>query len=179
MIDVELTRSIKNWTLRENFLRVVWASIYPIWRFSPRVFWKWRVFLLKCFGAEIGYGVRIHPTVRVSIPWNICIGNYVAIGDYAILYSLGKIQIGDRTTLSQHSYVCAGTHNYRSPAFELLKSSVTIGNDVWICAKAFIGPNCNVSDNSILAAGAVLLRDMPNDVIYAGNPARHYKSREN
>ena len=176
-LDVVANRRARKWTVREQCGRILWAVVYPSFRLSPRILWAWRRALLRAFGAEIGRQVHIHPTVRVAIPWNLSVGDLSAIGDGVRLYNLGRIQIGKNTTVSQGAHLCAGTHDYRLSDLPLLKLPIHIGDNVWICADAFVGPGVTVADFAILGARAVVVRDVPQAGILAGNPARLLKHR--
>lgn len=109
------------------------------------------------------------------MPWNLDIGPSSAVGEYAILYALGKITIGPRTTISQYAHLCAGSHDYTDPVRPLVKSSISVGSDAWICADAFIGPDVTVGSNAIVGARAVAMKDVPENHIVIGNPARMLK----
>lgn len=178
MLNVAQNRKNKKWTRREQAQRVLWALTVPLFKFSPRPFWRWRCFLLRCYGAQIGSEVHIYPSVQIAIPWNLVIGDQAAIGDCAKLYALGKITIGARSTISQGAHVCAGTHDIADPARPLLKPPITIGNDVWICADAFIGPGIVVADGAIVAARAVAVKNVALREVVAGNPARRVRFLE-
>ena len=60
--------------------RVLWGLVRISFRLSPTPLHGWRNFLLRCLGARIGRGVRIHPSVRVMFPWNLTISDHVVIG---------------------------------------------------------------------------------------------------
>jgi putative colanic acid biosynthesis acetyltransferase WcaF len=104
-------------------------------------------------------------------------GDYSTIADGVDVYNLGPITVGSHTTISQGTYLCAGTHDYTKPGLPLLKPPIAIGNGVWVCAQAFVGPGVTVGDNSIVGARAVVTKDVPEGVIVAGNPARVVKAR--
>jgi putative colanic acid biosynthesis acetyltransferase WcaF len=176
-IDILHNRAAAKWTFREKVGRVLWATLRPCFRFSPRPIWGWRCGLLRLFGATIGRHVHIHPSVVVAIPWNLSVGDLTAIGDGAKVYNLGFIRIGQRSTISQGAHLCAGTHDYRHKDFPLVKSPITVGDDVWICADAFLGPGVTIADMAIVAARAVVMRDVPRAAIVAGNPAVTVKTR--
>jgi putative colanic acid biosynthesis acetyltransferase WcaF len=133
--------------------------------------------MLRLFGAEIGRHVHIYPTVRVTIPWNIKIGDYSAIGDQVLLYSLGYITLGDRVTISHQAQLCGGTHDYTTPELTLLKPPITVCDGVWICANAFVGPGVRIEKDAIVGACAVVLRDVAAGMIVQGNPAVPLKPR--
>lgn len=158
--------------------RVAWALVHPAFAFSPRPLWGWRRAMLRAFGATVGREVQVHPTVRITIPWNLSIGDDSAVGDGVILYALGPTAIGARTTISQGAHLCAGTHDWRDPTMPLIKPPVSIGSDAWICADAFVGPGVTVGDAAILGARAVVMKDVGSGVIVAGNPARPIGTRK-
>lgn len=176
-INVKSNRNAQKWTGREQLGRFCWGIATPLFRLSPRPFWGWRRFLLRVFGARVGWDVRVHPTVRIIMPWNINFGAQCAVGDRAILYALGQITIGDRATISQGAHLCAGTHDWRDPAFTLVKSPIDVAADAWICADAFVGPNVKVGEGAIIGARAVVTKSVASGAILAGNPAREIGKR--
>jgi putative colanic acid biosynthesis acetyltransferase WcaF len=171
-LDIVANRHAPKWSRREQAARVLWDIAMPLFRFSPRPFWGWRRVLLRAFGAKVEAGVHVFPTVRIAIPWNLRLGAQCAVGDHAILYTLGPVSIGARATVSQFAHICAGTHEWRDPAMPLLKPPVAIGPDAWVCADAFIGPGVVVGARAIVAARAVVVKDVAPDMIVGGNPAR-------
>lgn len=172
MVDVSSNRASRKWTRREQIGRIAWALATPLFSLAPRPFWAWRRVLLRLFGAKVGKQAHVYPSVRIEIPWNLTLGDFCAVGDRAILYALGPISIGARTTISQGAHLCAGTHDWRDAARPLLKPPVSIGNDAWVCADAFIGPGVTVGDGAIVGARGVVTRDVPANSTVAGNPAR-------
>jgi putative colanic acid biosynthesis acetyltransferase WcaF len=149
----------------------------PFFSLSPRIAWGWRRFLLRVAGAKVGVGAHIYPSSRITIPWNLNIGNNAAIGDRTNLYALGPISIGNRATVSQGVHLCAGSHDYKDCSMPLIKGSIDISSDVWICADAFIGPNVFIGERAVVGARAVVMKDVVANVVVAGNPARIIKSR--
>lgn len=169
-VDVTTNRAVSSWSNREKLGRVFWAAVHPFFRLSPRPLWGWRRWLLRRFGAQIGAEVHIYPTARIAIPWHLRIGDHAAVGDRAILYALGRIDIGRRATVSQNAHLCAGTHAWREPARPLVKAPITIGADAWVCADAFVGPGVQIGAGAVLGARGVAMRDLAPGHIGAGNP---------
>jgi putative colanic acid biosynthesis acetyltransferase WcaF len=178
MIDVKSNRENVKWRLRVQVARVAWALVQPLFRLSPRPLWGWRRAILKLFSAEVGAQAHIYPTVRITMPWNVRIGDYAAIGDRTILYALGSINIGDRVTISQGTHLCAGTHDWRRADMPLLKPPIHISDDAWICADAFIGPGVTIGAFAIVGARSVVTKDVLPSSIVVGNPARQIKTRD-
>ena len=120
----------------------------------------------------MGKHVHIHPSVRVFIPWNLQIGDWSSIGFDALIYSLGTVKIGCKVTVSQRAHLCAGSHDFRDSAMPLLKLPITIGDEAWICADAFVGPGVEVGHSAVVGARAVVVRNVDAGAIVGGNPAK-------
>ena len=176
-LNIEAARQARPYTRREYVGRISWTLATPFFRCSPRVLFGWRRFLLRCFGARVGRGVHVDPSVRIAIPWNLELEDDVGIGAHVWLYSLGPIRIGKRATVSHRAHLCAGTHDYTDPALPLLRTGLVIGEDAWICSDAFVGPGVTVGDGAVVGAAAVAMRDVAPWVVVAGNPAREVKPR--
>lgn len=176
-VNVAANRTARKWTRRENFGRILWTLVQPLFSLSPRPLWGWRRMLLRLFGATIGQGVHVFPTVRITIPWNLKLSDNCAVGDRAILYALGPITVGARATISQGAHLCAGSHDWRKSDMPLTKPEITVGEDCWIAADAFVGPDVTIGPATILGARAVAMRNLPADVIAVGNPAQIVSTR--
>lgn len=176
-LDITANRAARKWSRREQAGRVLWALAWPLFRLSPRPFWGWRRGMLRLFGARVGREVHVYPTVRIMIPWNLDLGAAGTIGDRVILYALGPITIGERSTVSQGAHLCAGTHELDDPARPLLKLPIRIGADTWVCADAFVGPNVTVGRGAVVGARAVVVKDVADQSVVAGNPARLIRTR--
>lgn len=177
MLDIEKNRRARKWSRAEQVGRVLWALASPLFTLSPRPFWKWRASLLRCFGAKVGKNVHIYPSVCISIPWNVTVGDNSAVGSRVILYALGPINIGAEVTISQGAHLCAGTHDYRDSSMPLIKAAIDVSDGVWICADAFVGPKVSIGSMAIVGARAVVMRNVPSNEIVVGNPARSVGSR--
>jgi putative colanic acid biosynthesis acetyltransferase WcaF len=172
LLNIKDNKAARKWTRYELLLRVLWALVHPLFRYSPRIFWSWRIAILRMFGASIGSDVHIHPTAMVTLPWNLVIGSEASVGDRAILYNLGLISIGAGATISQGAHLCAGTHDYLRADLPLLKLPITIGEGAWICADGFVGPGVKIGAYAIVGARAVTMRDVDDWSIIVGNPAK-------
>jgi putative colanic acid biosynthesis acetyltransferase WcaF len=149
-----------------------------LFRPSFHNWYGWRRLLLRAFGAEIGAGVRIRPSVWVEMPWNLRVGDRTVVGDQAILYSLGRISVGRDVTISQLAHLCAGTHDHTSRSFPLLCLPITIDDGAWIAADAFVGPGVSVGARAVVGARSSAFKDVPPDAIVGGTPAKFIKVRE-
>jgi putative colanic acid biosynthesis acetyltransferase WcaF len=170
-------RSVQKYTTDEQIRRVLWGFGKLFFRFSPRPCFGWRRTVLRCFGASVGKHVNLYPSTRIYFPWNLTVGDWSAIGEDALIYNLGPVTLGQKVTVSHRAHLCAGTHDYTQPELPLLKPPIVIGDQAWICADAFIGPNVRVGNGAVVGAGSVVTKDVPDWTVVAGNPAREIKKR--
>ena len=172
-------RHTSSYSLQEKIWRLLWAIAQAtFFRYSFHTWNKWRIFLLKSYGADIDYSCIIRRTVKVECPWNLKMGQNSCLGDCVIVYCLGKITIGDRVSISQYAHLCAGTHDYNDIDMPLLRLPITINDDVWLAADSFVGPNVVIGEGAILGARAVAMRDLDSWTIYSGNPAIIKRTRD-
>ncbi len=164
----------RSWYPRKLAWAWVWALLY---RPSPRPLRKFRVWLLRLFGARVHWSVNLRPSSRVWHPWLLRMDHDSCLADGVTIYNLGPVSVGAHTVISQDAYVCAGTHDYTKCNLPLQRPPITIGSGVWICAKAFLGPGISVGDNAIIGACAVVSKDVPAGMIVAGNPAKVVRPR--
>lgn len=176
-LNIGQNRSLAKYSKKEMMLRVLWGLCSPLFHYSPRPLFRWRCFLLKAFGARIGRHVHIYNSATIYMPWNLIIGDWSSIGEYAFIYNLGKITIGSKATISHRVHLCAGTHDYTSPALPLIKPPINIGSQCWICADSFIGPDVTINEGSVVGARAVVTKNVAPWTIVAGNPAVFIKQR--
>jgi putative colanic acid biosynthesis acetyltransferase WcaF len=177
-LDIGQNRSAQKYSRKEMAWRVLWMAGQWLIRLSPRPAFGWRRGVLRLFGAEVGPNVNVYPSTRIYFPWNLRVGAWSAIGEDVLIYNLGPVTIGERATISHRAHVCAGTHDYRSPDLPLLKPPISIGDQAWVCADAFVGPGITVGEGAIVGAGAVAMRDVEPWMIVSGNPAQPVKRRE-
>ena len=144
---------------------------------SPQIMFGWRRFLLRCFGAKIGKKVLIRPSVKTTYPWNLSIGDYSWIGDEVVLYSLGEIEIGEHTVISQRSYICTASHKYNVPEFSIYSEKVSVGAQCWLATDVYVAPGLTIEDGVVVGARSTVLSDLKGYKVYAGSPVRYIKDR--
>jgi putative colanic acid biosynthesis acetyltransferase WcaF len=154
MLNVEQNRRARKYSSGEIVRRVLWTFAQLFFRLSPRTCFGWRRFLLRCFGARIGRSVHVYPSATIYFHWNLEAGDQSAIGEGALIYNLGRVTLGARVVISHGAHVCAGTHDHTKSDFPLLRPPITIDQDAWICADAFVGPGVTIGEGAVVGARA-------------------------
>lgn len=154
------------------YVQLWWFVQSSLFALSPQVMYRWRVWLLRLFGAKIGKGVIIRPSVRITYPWKLTVGDFCHIGDHVELYSLGEIEIGDCAVVSQRSYICTGSHDYRSPTFDIYAKKIVIESEAWIATDVFVAPGIRIGHGAVVGARSSVFNDVPPRSICIGSPAK-------
>jgi len=148
-----------------------------LFRYSPRTFHSFRVFLLRLFRADIPSLAFIYPSVKVWLPRNLSMGHGSCLGDNVSVYNIAKVTIGRNSTVSQESILCTAGHDYRSPGFDLFSAEIVIGDDVWLTMRCFVSPGCTILDGSVLLPCSCLTKSTVTNGVYGGVPASLVKYR--
>ncbi len=154
-----------------------WIVELTLFRLSPQFMYGWRRWLLRRFGAQVGENVIIRPTVKITYPWKVSIGDYSWIGDDVCLYSLGEIEIGKNVVVSQRSYLCTGSHNYQCTSFDIFAQKIVIDDEVWVASDVYIAPGLRIGRGAVVGARSSVFSDLPEGMICIGNPAKPIKKR--
>ena len=140
-------------------------------------FSKIKVFILKCFGANIGIGVIIKHGVNIKYPWLLQIGNHVWIGENVWIDNLAQVTIEDHVCISQGAMLLCGNHNYKKTTFDLMVNEIILEEGVWIGAKSVVCPGVTCKTHAILSVGSIANIDLEPYTIYQGNPAKKIRNR--
>jgi len=159
------------------WLEAIWLFVQPLSLSSHLPGSRWRVSLLRLFGAEIGHGVTVKPGVTVKFPWRLKIGNYSWIGENTWLDNLAEIRIGDHCCLSQGVYLCTGSHDWSRSSFNLMVKPIILQDQVWLAARSVVGPGVIVGAGAVLSLGSIATRDLAAWHIHHGSPAVPVKPR--
>jgi len=166
------------WPGSNRLTRVLWEFCWFLFcAWTPKPLNEWRLFWLRVFDAKIDGKPFVHQRARIAIPWNLTLHDRACLGDRANAYSLGEIEIGARATVAQEAYLSTGTHDFARTDLPLVTAKITIGEDAFVGARAFVMPGITVGPRSIIGACSVVTRDVPADVIAAGNPCQVLRPR--
>jgi putative colanic acid biosynthesis acetyltransferase WcaF len=178
---VDLSKYDNSWFNpgRGLLIRTTWYFINAIFLQNPlNPSSKLKISLLKLFGARVGSGVVLKPSINIKYPWNLELGDFAWIGEGAWFDSLGLIKIGENCCISQGVYFCTGSHNWTDPTFGLVVKPITVEAGVWVGARAIILPGVTLRSHSVIAGGSVVAADTLPNMIYRGNPAESFRARK-
>jgi maltose O-acetyltransferase len=154
----------------------------------------WRIAILKLIPGRLGCAARnlllpyrngkcvtVWDHVHIEGARGIVMGDHVSVNRYSILHGAGRIQIGSHVQIGPRVTIYSQNHRFDNP-FEPIDGQgyelrpVTICDDVWIAAGATILPGVTIGSHSVVAAGSVVVADVPARSLVAGVPARVVRS---
>lgn len=136
-----------------------------------------KVWLLRRFGAKVGQGVVIKPSVNIKYPWKLEIGDHSWIGEGVWIDNLACVEIGRHVCLSQGAMLLCGNHNYKKENFDLIAAPITLEDGVWIGARAVVCPGLRCRSHAVLSVGSVATSDLEAYSVYGGVPAQYLRQR--
>ena len=137
-----------------------------------------KVGLLRLFGAKVGKGVNIKPSVNIKYPWKLQIGDYVWIGENSWIDNLDEVTIGSNSCISQGAMLLCGNHNFKTPGFDLMVKPIVLNEGAWVGAFSIVAPGVTLKSHAVLAVNSVATRDLDEYSIYQGNPSIKVKERQ-
>ncbi|EDM26048.1 transferase hexapeptide repeat [Lentisphaera araneosa HTCC2155] len=133
---------------------------------------KLRIITCRIFGSKIQSDSHIYSGVEVRSHRNLQIGSLSVIGERSHLDARRKLIIGDNVNISSEVMIWTLHHDKNCPNFSAVGNSVIIDDFAWICSRAIILPGVKIGKGAIVAAGAVVTKDVPNYAVVGGNPAK-------
>jgi acetyltransferase-like isoleucine patch superfamily enzyme len=147
----------------ETFIILI-LSFIPIGAF--------RLMIVKLSGVIIGKNTRINMGVRLYDPNNIVIGEDCVVGEGVVLDGRDKLIIGDHVDIASEVMIYNSQHDINSDKFEAVSSPVAVGDYVFIGPRAILLPGVTVGEGAVIAAGAVVTKDVEPYTIVGGVPAK-------
>lgn len=129
--------------------------------------WIWRL-----TGLTLGSHSTLHTGVRVYDPSQIGVGEGTIIGYRTFIDGRSPVTIGDHTDIASEVMIYSSEHDLSSPDFHAVSAPVTIGDYVFIGPRAIILPGVTIGNRAVVAAGAVVTKDVPEGKIVGGVPAK-------
>lgn len=169
----------KNLPGRSWLIQVAWYFCNVI--FFKNGFWpinSMKTSILRLFGARIGNGVVIKPSVNIKFPWKLTVGNHVWIGENVWIDNLAEVVIRDHVCLSQGALLLTGNHDFSKSTFDLIHRPILIESGAWIGAQAVVTSGVTIGKEAVLSVKSVASQNLEGGYIYRGNPAQVIKERK-
>lgn len=135
---------------------------------------KWSLELL---GAKIGRRSVICRRTEVLFPKGLSVSDDVAVGWWVDLDARGGISIDHDTNISSHTTFITGSHDIDNPKFEAKFLPIKIGHHCWVGTGAMVLQGVTIGDGAVVAAGAVVTKDIPSNEVWGGVPAKFIRTR--
>ena len=133
-------------------------------------------------GARVGRRVVIYPGVWIMPARNLVLGDDVDLAKDVLITTSGGVSIGARTLVGYRTQIISGNHTIPPAGQRIFDAGhipkpVLIGEDAWIGANCIILPGLSIGNGAVIGAGSVVTKDIPENCIAAGNPAKVIKER--
>ncbi|GAE31391.1 maltose acetyltransferase domain-containing protein [Halalkalibacter hemicellulosilyticus] len=139
---------------------------------------KRRIELIQELFGSTGEHLYIEPTFRCDYGYNIHVGNHFYANFDCVFLDVCDIHIGESCFVAPGVHIYTATHplqaEERISGAEFGKP-VRIGDNVWIGGRAIINPGVTIGHNVVIASGSVVTKDVPDNVVVGGNPAKIIK----
>ena len=157
-----------------NYLNSLFIPLLPETRF-----FKLKRFLLKLAGITVGDNTRVTSSVKVLSQGNLTIGGNTWIGPETLIMSTSNIHIGNNVDIAPRVYIGNGTHELGVDGIRRagkgVSKDISIGDGTWICTGAVILPGVTIGKMCVIAAGAVVGKDVEDNTLVGGIPAKLIK----
>ena len=163
--------------------RVVWnVTAALLFRpFITPVFRKWRIALLRLFGAKIEWNANVYASVKIWAPWMLQMGHRACLGPEVICYNQDCVILEDEAIVSQYSYLCTAGHdvNMMNTADKsLITAPIILKCKSWIGARSFIGMGVEIGEGAVVGATASVYKSVEPWSVVGGNPCKIIKMRK-
>ncbi len=154
------------WSIGLDFKLMIlrWTGYVPSHLFRKTIY--------RLAGIKVGSGSTIHMWANFFQPKNISIGEDSIIGDHVFLDGRAKLNIGNHVAIASQVLIYNSEHDIHSPDFKSIEDSVAIGDYVFVGPRAIVLPGVKIGQGAIVAAGAVVTKDVPEMTIVGGIPAK-------
>ena len=180
MNKIDLSTYENQLSRKNQVARLLWGMVWTLFaRPLPRSLGNgWKLFLLRAFGAKIHPTAVVYSTVRIYMPWKLEMKAYSCLSPEVDCYNVDFISIGEHSTVSQKTYLCAASHDISKPHHPLVTAPIIIEDQVWIGAAAFVGMGVSIGQGAVVGATASVYKDVAPWTVVGGNPAKFIKNRE-
>jgi putative colanic acid biosynthesis acetyltransferase WcaF len=159
--------------LGNRLVRVLWKVCYfLLFRPSPRVAHKFRVLLLRLFGADVDWSAHPYPKCKIWLPSHLKMCAHSCLADDVDCYNVSPVTLEPWSTVSQYSYLCTASHDINDPNLTLFSKPILVGYRAWVASRSYVGPGVVISEGAVVGANACVYKDVASWTVVGGNPAR-------
>lgn len=177
---------VSRWQRLKTYLRYDFPLHFVLWftGFLPDnvIFLRLRGWLAKYFFGYCGKDLRLGRGIVIHNPINIHLGNHVFFAYGCMLMATDVIRVEDEVMFGPYVVAISGNHSRQHGSFRYGKpqlAPIWIKHGVWVGSHAVITAGVTIGEGSLIGAGAVVTRDIPDHVMAGGVPARVIKNLEN
>ncbi len=163
-----------SYKIKSRMWNIINLSFY---RYSPFFFRKYRVALTRLFGSKISWNCSLSNTSIIIDPWNLKMGEFSSLGDNTCVRCRSRVNIGNYVCVGNDVIILSASHNIYSSKFEMIHSPIIIKDNVWIATRSMVMKGVTINEFSVIAAGAIVTKDVDAFHIVGGNPAKFIKKR--
>ncbi|EKF9347940.1 acyltransferase, partial [Escherichia coli] len=131
-----------------------------------------RIFFSKVLNNKINNNISLLRNIHLTSTDGISIDEKTTINKNVYIDGRGGVTIGSNVSISPYVRIITASHDVNCPNFSLILKPVIIKDYVWICTSSIILPGVTLGYGAIVAAGAVVTKNIPDYAIVAGNPAK-------
>jgi putative colanic acid biosynthesis acetyltransferase WcaF len=165
--------------LSNRLARAAWGGVAAtLFRLSPIPCFGWRRALLRLFGSVIASSAKVYPSTRIWAPWNLVMESGSCLGPEVYCYNVAAVHLGIDSTASYRSFLCTASHDIHHPERPLITGLIRLERGAYVFADAFIGMDVTIGEGAVVAARAVVVKDIAPYDIVGGNPARTVGKRQ-
>ena len=161
----------------ETVLLEFWLMVLRFVGFIPIHFIRKFFYIIS--GVKMPFNSTIHIGANFFKPSNITIGHDTIIGDHCFLDGRAPLKIGSHVGIASQVLIYNDEHDINSLDYGNSFGPVEIGDYVFIGPRAIILPNIKIGKGAVVAAGAVVTKDIPDFEIWGGIPAKKINDRQN
>ena len=163
--------------------RVVWNVVAAVLfrPFVTPVFSRWRVLVLRLFGARVAWDAQVYASVRVWAPWRLRMGHRACLGPEVVCYNQDWVVLDDDAVVSQYAYLCTAGHDvYRANTATagLVTAPIVLRRSAWVGSRAYIGMGVEIGEGAVVGATASVYKHVEPWAVVGGNPAKLIKMRK-
>lgn len=165
------------YNISDYVIHGIYFSIYGLFKYFPSPIGDWFRRLISRLFLKSVKKVRIYEGVSLWYPYRIEIGDNVTINEWCYINGYGTVKIGDNVRIGHRTSILSSDHSWDEKDMEIYRQPVkamptVIGNDVFIGCGAIILGGIYIGKHSVIGAGAVVTKDVPENSIVAGCPGK-------